>query len=99
MADRILVDGLTAPSPRTGYGREQVRAHAAFDFHAFLIPSVFLEGLETLVFLGALAFGLRASLFERTCPLAIVPVRRCSPGLNFKVLGRAFIEAGLKSLK
>lgn len=66
MTDRILVDGPATPSPSAGYGRQQVRSNAAFNFHALLIPRVFLEGFDALAFFGALAFGLRVSLFERT---------------------------------
>jgi hypothetical protein len=35
-------------------------------------PVNFLDEFEALPFFGALAFGLRASLFDRICPLANV---------------------------
>jgi hypothetical protein len=60
-----------------------------------LIPSVFLEGFDALFLFVALAFGLRASLFERACPLVIVFVSQAPPRLAIKIFGRAFIEADL----
>ena len=72
MANGVLVDGSAAPTPCTADGREEVGANAAFDLHVLRIPSSFLVGLAASGSLGGFAFGLRASLFDRTCPLAIV---------------------------
>jgi hypothetical protein len=40
--------------------------------YALIGLPAFLEGLDTLFFFAALAFGLRVSLARRICPLAMV---------------------------
>ena len=60
------------PAPHGGDGRNEIGADASFDLHELRIPSNFLDGSEALDFFGAFAFGLRGSLFERFCPLAIL---------------------------
>ena len=71
---RILVHRTTLPAPHAGDGRNQIGADASFDLHELRIPSNFLDGSEGFEFFGAFAFGLQGSLFERFCPLAILPV-------------------------
>lgn len=71
MTDGIPVDELAAPATRARNGRQQVRSNTPFDSHALPIPEIFLEVFDAFVFFGALALGLRASLLERSCPLAI----------------------------
>jgi len=64
-----------------------------------LIPSVFLEGFDALGFSGVSAFGLRTSLFERTCPLAIASAPRSPRRSDFKNFGRTLIETGLEPVQ
>jgi hypothetical protein len=70
--DRIRVDRRAPVPASTRHGRDQIRAKTAFDPHLGANPPGFLDGAETLLFLGLLALGFRVSLVERTCPLAIV---------------------------
>lgn len=72
MGDRVLVDPSSAPAPGACDCRDEVGADAAFDLHVLRIPSGLRAKLDTLAFFGGFAFGLRTSLFERICPLAIV---------------------------
>ena len=74
IGERILMHLTPLPAPHAGNGRDQVRADASFDFHQLPIPSSFLDDSEAFVFFGGFAFGLRTSLFERFCPLAILSI-------------------------
>jgi hypothetical protein len=69
---RVPVHGPAPPSTRACDCGNEIRADASFDLHALRNPSVFLDDFDTFVFLDVFAFGLRASLLDRICPLAII---------------------------
>jgi hypothetical protein len=97
---RILVYRPSLPAPHAGDGRDEVGPDGSFDFHQLRIPSGFLDGSEAFVFFGAFAFGLRASLVERFCPLAILAIfnRAVFPRPAPQTC-RARIEVGFETLK
>ena len=88
---------LPAPTASAGDRCQQIRPDAAFDPQRAMggtgiapgsgehVPH-FLDGLEALVFFGAWAFGLRASLVDRICPLAIAQSPR-SPTWSWWAVG------------
>ena len=63
-------------------------------------PSYFFEGCDTFVFFGPFAFGLRASLFDRSCPLAMLSLPQpCCSWLCCRVGRDARVEARLEPLE
>jgi hypothetical protein len=100
IGERILMHWTSLPAPHAGNGRDEVGADASFNFHEVRIPSSFLDGSEAFVFFGGFAFGLRASLFERFCPLAILDTLDRLPafGPSPEAFG-ARVEAGFQPLK
>ena len=71
ISERIFVHRASPPASYAGDGRDEVGADASFYFHELRIPMTFLDSRVAFVFLGCFAFGLRASLLDRFCPLAI----------------------------
>jgi len=63
-------------------------------------PRYFFDGFEAFAFFGAFAFGLRVSLVERSCPLAMILIpRRCWSSLCCRVGCDARIKARLYPLE
>jgi hypothetical protein len=60
----------------------------------------FRDGTETFVFFGFFAFGFRASLLDRNCPLAIRYVSHFqSPELSLQSRGGPSVKARLQPVE
>lgn len=100
VSERVLMDGTPVPATHARDGRNEVGPDCSFDFHELRIPTVFLGVSEAFVFFGAFALGLRTSLFERFCPLAIWPSPDCpAPVRRSMQFCGARIEACFHAIK
>jgi hypothetical protein len=62
------------PIPCAPDRRDEVGANASFNIHVLRAPVGFVNDFDTFVLFAIFALGLRISLFDRACPLAIAAV-------------------------
>ena len=99
MIERVPVHPSTSPAPSAQDGGDQVRADASFDLHVPWIPRCLADAFEAFVF-GFFAFGFRASLFDRICPLAMVRASvRWDARFLLRIGGGPGVETRLKPIE